>query len=374
MSIYQKQLKWAKDRGLFLDSRVERKCVDGIWGLFATEHIKAGSKLVSYPVNRAIKNLPDDSYDKDINLPVKNIHKAVLEFAKGESSEYWGHFAGFETLDYLKTVACYFYSADEIQQLNAMNTFLSAFIVEMNELTRLRLDEIMALEPSVDPDLILQVCLNYSSRSWDDSSFLPIIEYANHSDKLGKPRQLRNGEYFIEAKYDYKAGDQIFLSYARKDMYHHATLFNYFDPGGTHYICFGMRFVQIANTPFEKEVLKYTASKYRVEIQEKNKIYYYRFFDPDACFLENGPSLRLIEYLQSNHFISMQEWKSKICSKPSLAGRLLEIIDTLDEANKIEQFKLDEIPEKLHRFFHLLKKEKQMLKANKAWVIDNFYL
>jgi hypothetical protein len=374
MTIYQKQLEWAKERGLFLDPRVERKCVDGIWGFFATDNIKAGSKLVSYPERRAIKNLPDNHYSKDVGLAIKNIHKSVLEYAKGEASEYWGHFVAFESLEELRKVSCFFYTNDDIKYLASMSEFLGSGVMDMNSLTRSRLEAIKSLEPSIDPDLILQVCLNYSSRAWDDSNFLPIIDYANHSDRLGNLRQLRNGEYLIDAKYDYKAGDQIFISYARKDMYHHATLFNYFDPNGRHYIHFGTRFTQQASTPSGKEIVKFTAQKFSLEVVPNGDVWMYFCRDPHVCFLETGPSLKLIDYIRVNYLPTEAEKKQKQCSDMSLAQRLLEVINAMLNANKVDDFKLSEVPSRFHRFYHMLKKEKQMLEANKHWVIDNFYL
>lgn len=374
MNVYQKQLEWAKARGLFLDPRVERKCVDGVWGLFATDNIKAGSKLISYPESRTPKNLPDEFYTELVDLPVKNIHKAAIEFAKGEDSEYWGHFAAFESLEDLKSVSCFFYNEDEIQLLGSMSEFLATAILEANGLIRSRMEAVKALEPSLDPDLILQVCLNYSSRAWDDSGFLPVIDYANHSDRLGSLRQLRNGEYLIEAKYDYKAGDQIFISYARKDIYHHATLYNYFDPNGTHYIHFGTRFTQQASTAAGKEIVKNTAQRFNLKVVPNGDIWMYFCQDLHVCFLETGPSLKLIDYIRLNYLPTDAERKRKYCSDQSLAKRLIEVINAMLNANKIDSFKLSDIPEKFHRFYHLLVKEKKMLEANKNWIIDNFYL
>jgi len=185
---------------------------------------------------------------------------------------------------------------------------------------------------------------------------------------------LKDGLYILEAKQDYKKGDEIYLSYGRKDMYFHAIYYNYFDPNGVHYLQYGPRFVQVAASPIEKEIAKYTASKFELDIRQQGDKILYSCLDMDVCFLENAPSLRLIEYIQSNYFSSMQEWKARQCSALSLAQRLLDILNIMISANRIDEFELSKIPEHLSRFYPLLLKEKQMLQRNKEWVIDNFYL
>lgn len=371
---YIDQLNWAKERGLFLDPRVERKCVKGVWGLFANNDIPGGTKLISYPVTKGIKNHSDDIYSASTSLAIKNIHRAVEEYVKGDASEYFGHFIQFESLDSLKGISTYFFKEEEIKLLESMNYVLANVVRELNNLVNSRVLAVQELEPEIDSEIILLVVLNYASRAWDDSNFLPVIDYANHSDRLGMVRGTKNGEYLLEAKRSYKKGDQIFLSYARKDMYVHAISYNYFDPNGSHYIQFGARFVQAANTEFEKEIVKYTASRFSLSLTQVGDTLHYRCLDPDVCFLETAPSLGMIDYIRCNYFSTEQEWHAKQCSVKSLIMRLLEVLNLMLSANQVDKFEISAIPSKLHRFYHLLKKEKQMLLKNKEWVIDNFYI
>lgn len=373
-NIYTEQLTWAKKRGLYIDSRLERKCVDGIWGFFAKGSIEPGVKLVSYPIDKAIKNVTTFQYPQGTSDLVKNVHAALLEFDKGQQSEFYGHFLQLESLEYLQKHSTFFYSDDDIKLLESMNYFLAKAVVEHKQESLKRISEIQALVPTINPDTVVIIYLNYLSRAWGDANFLPIIDYANHSDRLGKQRQCKNGEYFIESKYAYQKGDQVYLSYGRKDMYLHAILYNYFDPEGAHFIHYGSRFVQLASTPFELEVLKYTASKFKLVSQKHNNQYHYSCLDLNVGFLETAPTLNMIEYIQSNYFVTTQDWKNKKSSQAALAQRLLDVLNIMINANKVKDFKLDDIPTKMHHFYSLLKKENVMLQQNKNWVVDNFYL
>ncbi len=372
--IYQKQLKWAKKRGLFFDDRIERKTVNGVAGLFATQDIPAGAKLIAYPVDKTIKNINDKRYTDKTSTTVKQIHAALLEYSKGKSSEYYGHFMQFESLDDLKSFSTYFYTEEDLQLLESMNYFLAKSVREINDTLQSRISEIKSLEPEIAEETIVLVTLNYHSRAWGDANFLPVMDYANHSDRRGKQRGCKDGEYILEAKQAYKKGEEIFLSYGRKDIYFHAIYYNYFDPNGVHYIQYGPRFVQAAESQIEKEIAQYTASKFKLDITQADGKIHYCCLESDVCFLENAPSLRMIEYIQTNYFSSMKEWQEKQCSKASLAQRLLDILNIMLSANRIDEFKQSQLPKRMHRFYPLLQKEKQMLIRNKEWVVDNFYL
>jgi hypothetical protein len=373
-NIYQEQLKWAKDRGLLLDPRIERKTVNGVSGLYASADIPANTRLIAYPVDKAIKNVEDPRYTANTSPTIKQIHAALLEYCKGDASEYYGHFMQFESLDQLKPCSTYFYSEEDLKLLESMNIFLAKSVREINDTLYSRVAEIKALEPKIDEDKIITVLLNYHSRAWTDANFLPVMDYANHSDRLGKKRTTKDGYFVLEAKQDYKQGDEIYLSYGRKDIYFHAIYYNYFDPNGVHYIQYGPRFVQVAGSPIEKEIAKYTATKFNMDMRQLGDNIHYSCLDQDVCFLETGPSLKMIEFIQANYFSSMQEWQAKKCSPASLAQRLLDILNLMISANNVDSFEAEKLPARLARFHPLLQKEKQMLLKNKEWVIDNFYL
>tara|TARA_R110002072_G_scaffold298386_1_gene472274 strand:+ start:242 stop:1372 length:1131 start_codon:yes stop_codon:yes gene_type:complete len=371
---YNKQLKWALERGLFLDPRVVRKKVGGVYGLYAVDDIPAGSRLIGYPVKKRIQNFNDSIYPKGTDVVIKNLHASVVEYAKGKNSDYYGHFLQFENIDELKRYSVFFFGEKEHDLVKSMNSILAQTIKEINDITHYRVNEIAKLEPSINPEVITVVCLNYSSRAWDDSSFLPILDYANHSDRLGNTRKIKNNEYVIEAKGAYKKGEQIFISYSRKDMYYHATNYNYFDASGVHCIQYGTRLIQNAKTEQEKAMAEYTASKFDILVSSHNNIIYYRCKDPEVCFLETAPSLKLIDYIRTNFLPSLSEWKQKKCNDISLYKRLIGCIDFLLMQNKVDEFALEDMPESVERFYRLLLKEKTMLRKNKEWVIDNFYI
>jgi hypothetical protein len=372
--IYEEQLSWAKQRGLYIDPRIERKCVNGVWGLFATDDIPANTKLISFPVSKCIKNFKDDLYPENTSVAIKNIHSAVVEYAKGKDSDYYGHFLLFEPLEVLKEISTYFFSEDEMNLLQSMSPSLANVVRQLRALVSSRLSVIQSLEPNIEKDLILEVLLNYASRAWDDTNFLPIMDCANHSDRLGMQRTTEKDQHLLKAKLARKKGDEIFMSYGRKDMFVHAISYNYFDPDAVHYIQFGVRFVQTAKSKRELEILKYTSTLFPLKVTQYPNYVEYTCKDPDVCFLESGPSLRLVEYIQSNFFPSDLEWNAKSCLVKSLQMRLSSVIDFMLSVNLVDKHDLDSLPSKLHRFHHMLTKEQAMLEANKKWITDNFYL
>lgn len=374
-SVYAKQLGLAQERGLFIDPRVERKEVNGVFGFFAKDDIPKDTRLVAYPIKSCMQNLDDSCYQEELPKTIKSIHKAVLEYVKGQESEYYCHFMQFDPLEILKKTSTFYFDQNDFDFLRAMNPMLLDAVFEVNRITQSRIDDIKKLEPGIDEETIALVCLNYASRAWSDSNFLPIIDYANHSDRKGRCRSASEEEYLIVSKVNYKKGDQIYLSYSRKDMYFHCINYNYFDPGAAHSIHYGDRFTQVACSEREKEIFKHTASLFAVNAgQDTDNNIHYRCIDSDVCFLETAPTVKLIQYIESNYFPSEQEWQQKRCNLVSLHTRLITVLNFMLKENKIDQFKLKDVPTKLHRFFHLLKKEKKMLQQNLDWVMDSMYL
>ena len=366
--IFSQQLAWAKNKGLFLNEKIERKKVNGVYGMFATGNIAKDEILVSYPVQSRTPQFSDVSYPVDTANDVKNMHRAAVEYQKGKLSDYHGHFIQFESLDDFKSSSVYFLTEDELALIQSMNRLLYKSVTKFNSAVKKHIDTLLHIDPAINTDVATLIVLNYCSRAWGDVGFLPVIDLFNHSEKLGNTKEVIDQKDILLAKVDYQAGDQIWISYSVKDIYHHCIIFNYFDPNDTHYIHFGDRFTQTATSNFERQIAHHCLTKYNIASSESDGALHYQITDVDALFLEHAPSVKLVEYIKDNCFRFEEEFSAKNCSFQSFIIRMNEVLNILIGFNNVDKINLAELPDKLHRFFYMLQKEKQMLLKNLEWV------
>lgn len=371
---FKEQLDLAKKRGLTFDSRIERKAVNGLSGMYASEYIPQNTVLASYPAKHQIQLRTDISYPQAASDNFKYIHAASVELAKGPSSLHHDILLSLEPIADLQKKCTYFYSEKEISLLAQMNPILARNINDSKKQIQDRIDAIATFDPKLDSRIVLRVLLNMVSRAFAGYGFASAVDAFNHSDRLGNPVKGLDNEGKIigfVAHKEYSPGEQIFITYDRKDMYAHAIAYNYFDENATHFIDYGSRIVQTAITPLEKKILEYTSKYYKLKTTEFNGITQYIAKDLELFFLENAPSTNLIDFIRRNCFQTAGELISGKCTNKSFEDRLLSIINELIDINRVDDFELSDIPKKMHRFYHLLKKEKTMLLSNKDWVLDN---
>lgn len=369
--LYTKTLEWALARGLQLHDGIERRQENGVWGMYASKPIKKGKVIASYPKERALKPLDQFSYPESMSPMERYCHSASYEFQKNDLSEFSGIFNGLESLEYLRESSVYYASSSEKDLLGKLSPLLLARVGEFETFVISQREKVCGFDKSIPFDLAEMIILNTQSRSWSDSGFLPIMDLFNHSDKKGVVRGEDNDTYLIRAGVNYQPGDQVYLSYSQKDMYLHAIHYNYFDPNGQHFIHFGYRFVQPALTPFARSVMEFTRKRHLIKTLEQGGKMYYRSLDPRAVFNETEPSKELLAYLKDNSLQTDDELSAGRASRKSQRSHILSALNALLEQNRVDQVPLHALPEKLHRFWHLLKKEKKMLQANLNWVEKN---
>lgn len=362
--IYEQQLAWARDKGLYLNDKIERKEVDGLYGMYATAPIEVGELLVTYPVERRIPHTKSIEFPKGTAPTIKNLVTAAQEYSKGKKSEYYGHFMQLISFEELQRTASLFFNEAELKSLNDLNPLVYKCTMEFNDAIQLQIDIVCNLDPSLDRDIVTQIVLNYSSRAWENSSFLPMFEYFNHSDRDGDVKRTVKGKDTICAKVQYQAGDQIWISYGPKDMVSHALSFNYFDPSGEHFIHFGTRFTQTVRNQLEFDIGKHCDQKYKLRSWQRDDIMYYKIIEEEALFCETLPTDRLKAYIRDNCFRTAKEFAQGKSELRSFGIRMKEVLNALLQANHVDDYELSDIPEKCHRFYHLLKKEKKMVLAN----------
>lgn len=370
--VFKQQLDYYFDLGLQLNPSAKRCDVGGYYGMVATRPIAKGEVLASFPVSKLLPLQPELSQRNDIPMDIRYICSASGEFQQGDSSDFAMMFAQFESLEQLKSCSTYFYSQDDLALLKRANLILFNKVAELNAATNYRLQQVKQIAPTLEDDNILTVALNHYSRAWGELGFLPVVDMFNHSDTEGSPVEIVADDASLIANKDYREGDELFMSYGRKDMNLHAIGFNYFDPKGAHFINYGSRFVQVAKTAFEKQCFLFSASNHPLKHYEKQGNIYYRIANSEAVFTEDQPSDQLLGYLKDNCFGNVQELQAGRSSKAALKHRLLQSLEILLDVNKVESFKESDFPPNVRRFYHLLVKERQMLAANKQWVEQHF--
>jgi len=370
---YNDQLEWFTSQGLVLDSRVERRQVNGIYGMYATEDIPKGTEVLTSPLEVKFPLNTKYTYPNEFSFNEKYTHSVVIEIEKGKNSKYFWFFQKLESMEYLKENSCYFYSAEELSILEKMNPVLHQQIEKFILVIQTSINAVCDFDESIDKDIALQIRLNLSSRSWTDLGVLPIFELFNHDDMKGVIIQTstnRTKRAYV-ACVDYKANEQIWGSYKKRDMYDFAIAYNYFDPNGTHYIAPTKRFFQFAENDLEKSIFKLTSQRHKLNSNEKDGVICYQLAESEVFLLEGGPNIKLISYIRNNCFQSFDELKRGVCNDLSFDKKMMQILNFLLEVNKVDEFQIEDIPEKLHRFHDMLVKEKEMLLANISWVNAN---
>ncbi len=370
---YEKCLSWALDQGLEMDERIERKKVDGVYGMYAKKPIPKNTILASFPKQRLIPAKQCKAASPDIPESVKRLHAAAIEIEKGESSEFYGCVGGLESCETLQAQSFYFFTDQEFKFIEALNPLLHQFLVKSKFTADSIKQYIQQADPSISESVAVQTTLNSFSRSWGNSGFIPVLDLFNHSDKKGRTlKTMIDDRVGHVSAVDYQAGEQIFVSYSRKDLMNQTILFNYFDENDIHFIDYSARAVQFANTEFEKKRLQLLAGQYRVQQQVGNGVPHYRMMSQELFFMEQAPSLKLVEFFQISSIKTAQELQVGRASHDSIRSNLLSTLDAFLKANKVAEIDEKKVPQKLKHFYAMQVKEREMLLNNREWVVDQF--
>jgi hypothetical protein len=372
---FEELLEWGKTQGLKFHPGVQRKIVNGIPGLYANRDIPARSILAQFPD----KNLfPLDSkfnYPKGVTFGFAYVHGIARELAKGDSG--WFPTRNFYEIDSLKTHHSYFYTEEELSELRKMNHLLYDYTVRHNRETNFCIQAICRIDNSMDnPECrqhLLKTLINHNMRAWGAGiGFIPGLDMFNHSDVKGCMLVRSQGLNAIVAPEAIKEGEQIWLSYGKKDIHLHAINYGYFDPMGSHCIDLGYRFSQLANNDFQRKVFHYVKKKYPVTFEtDAQQQITYKLAPAAAFLLENAPNVYAIDFFRDVSFRNEMELSKKIYIPHRFRTRMLQYVDALLESNKVDAVDINQVPEKLQYFHHMLQREKQILFRNKHWLLEN---
>lgn len=359
---FQYLLDSAYKNGLTLNPRLERKCVDGVCGMYATGTIQSGESLASFPHSNLIK-VDDRLYPQDTSNSARLIHSAAKEYVKGTASDFHYVFSVFDSLEEIKSYSSYFADEEDLSRFKKLGQGLYREIQSQNEKNKRLIQALYEFDPSVDPDIYAMVTLNFGSRAMGVNGFVPVVDCFNHSDEKGANIDSRGETVSLSAKVDYQAGEQVYTTYGTLDLLTHGINYNYFDSQNIHFIQLEKRFRFTAKTEKEVEMLKQLASRFRLSIQPFAHGYIYSFQEREAYFSETQPSSQIIEIARS----MAEHSPFKLSPKEILLGFLKQ----LDSENTVESCSKKLLPKRYGRFYRLLKKEKQMIRENLNWVTQN---
>jgi hypothetical protein len=370
---YQKCLSWSVDRGLKLDPRIERKKVNGVYGMYALESIPADTIIAGFPLKELIPQGESADFPEGASAAIKQIYAAAVELSKGESSKYYGCVSMFETLEELKEHSVYFFTEAELKWIQTLNPIVFRLTVEQRHRIDITKASIQKINSALDSDFIIQAILNYYSRAFGDVvGFLPILDLFNHSERKGNVlTKTADGKFVAHStRITYEKGEQIFVLYSGHDMATFALNYDYFDPDGVHVIDYSLRALQMIRTDIKQKTFERIGAEYGGQFFDIKGVRHFKNSAKGLYFLETAPSFKLLIYFKTVADIEAKLNNQAISDRSVLEG-LLANINAFISAIQVDQYKVTDIPEKLHRFYFLSQKEKKILLNNRDWVIGN---
>lgn len=363
-SVFSSQLEWATPRGLYFDKSLERKAIDGIYGIYATAPIKAGTLLASFPEENLLKG-PNTGFERDPERFWLRWMKTAIKEFNNPNSEYSGIFLGFETLEDMKSYSSYFCTEEELDTLKAMNPVLHSWVENANAKADHFIAALLQDDPTLSSDTILTIYLNLRSRGFHPQGVVPALDQFNHSDLHGQTSTTEDGTICFYTKRDYSAGEQVFISYGPKDLYKHAINYNYFDPGGPHIIEFGRRTVQPAEGELGKTLLKHLKKFFKVQELNHNGLNVQFVDDASVILTDYGVSEGLVKFVQEacRCRLPMNTDERELMRQTKLYFGYL--LDEQIKVNHVGEVDTQRVTPRLQRFYDLLVKEKEILLQNK---------
>ena len=366
-------LNWALSKGAKIHPNVQRLEVDGVWGMFATGPIPKNTVLAMFPKRHGVQIDAAVNYPEQMPFFLKYLHTCARQLALGQ--EHWMGFKNFYPMEDMQVNRACFYDETELALLSKMNPLLGDFARRSRYEVESVVNAVAQFDPELDSDehrnIVRWIYLNKQMRSWDEG-FFPVIDMFNHSEKYGCLK-THNSEYqILVAGIDYCEGDQIWINYGQKDMYLHALNYGYFDSFGNHCIDVGFRVSQTADKAFQKKLFAYINGKYPlISRQDQQGNIHYKVQPGKVMLLDHAPTVAAIEFFRDMSFLTEQELNAKQFYPIRFRDRVLQYLEALININNVEHVAIDELPQKMRYFHHMLRKERQMLLNNKDWVLTN---
>lgn len=351
---FESQYNWALNNGVVIHDQLERKCVNGVYGMYAQSDIPANSLLTSIPKKILVKPDPQ-RYPAKTSLSVQQLHATSKELALGEHSKLAPSFHLFESIEDFKACSSYFCSAKEAEIIAELSPMLAREVAKQTSETNAICEALYQYDPSLSKTQYLETILNFKSRAIGRSGFVLIAESFNHSTVKGDFYGGDDTHVTLKTKVNYQAGDQVYISYGLLDLFTHAINYNYFDPDDQHCIQLSKRFSFQVRNAGDQALLQKLKQHFTINLSQHGPVLHYTINDPDALFTEQGPSAKLCDI-------------AKHIAPNNPKQVLLHFLDTLAANNNSDQYSARYVPSRIKRFYHLLHKERQLIALNRQWL------
>jgi len=363
-----------KKLGFYLNDKIEYKIINGIGGMWAKDVIKKGEELCKCPIDFRTKIIDEykfedvskkEQYDK-FNIALKQIYAYSKQYQLGEKSEYYPLFQFFYKLNQFKPTNAYFFDNEELTIINSMNSYVLLKIQDFKDNVNGIIERIHTFDPDIKKDTLLMIILNYYSRAWGDG-FFPIFDLFNHSSKKGALVTFDIKEKILYSKVDYKKGEQIYDSYGIDDIITYNINYDFYEPLDTHYIIITNRIKFPLNSDSASIIYENVSKKYETKLcMIDDTLEGYTVNNKNLVMTEVGPSLELIEFL--TYYCKGDNNKSRNLNFIEIYEIFESFINIIDNYNKVENINIFTLPEKLHKYYYALKKEKYIINNNRKWL------
>lgn len=347
--LFETTLSWARKEGLFLHEHLERKCKDGVWGMYATQDIDKNTVLASFPLENLIQT--EDNYPLNTSTSAKHIHSAAKAYSNKDNSKYANFFNFFDSSEYLKKYSTFYITEKEKNVIKEASPMLLREIITQNYLNTSLIDALHQYDASISKETYTLITLNYNSRAIGSSGFVPILESFNHASGKGEFVH-EDKRVIIKSRVSYTKGEEVYTSYGALDVYTHAINYNYYAPGDDHYIQFHKRFLFPLFTQNDKKIAQELSRSYKVAVQEMNSLKVFSVEDKHAYLDEEKPSAKTIEIIE------------KLALQNDKYAYLLAHLNRILSSNHVSRFSEKYFPSRLKRFYWVLVKEKDIILKN----------
>ena len=340
---------------LQINPNIDRKCVDGRWGMFATGKINSSEVLIS-------SNLPSTLIYGSID---EMIGKYAVEYEKGVDSTLTPWFNTIQPdIDGLKCNATYHSSPAELETLFTLSPLVHSNVIDYIKSTTVVRDRIVS-EYNCSKDTVEMMILMKESRAWE-FGFMPGFDLFNHNARNGNPMYIANeGEYpsykFLSAR-EYNIGDEIYVSYNVKDSMKYCINYNFFDSSDIHTVNILQRiYLNIGNIDMQSKLKSlFDVQEYTVNNQTVFQI------QSNAPIIAGNLSTALFDIVSQ-----LSKDKNDRINDVIFTGTLMSWLQSASHIISTDTLIEEKLTPRISRFNQCLKADNKAIRQCMDWLILN---
>jgi len=355
--------------GFELDPRIEQKNVDGLLGMYATKLITKGTTFSKFPISMQLPRSESIDFSDSSDEDMYSLIHAIARELSDQNSRYKCYFDFCDTLEDRKSRSVCFFTPEEFGILDQMNPLLAKNAWLSKKILENTVEAIYMKDPTLDKDSVQLASFIARERCWGTGfGFLPGMDLYNHNTKstISPQKGELNGEEYITyiANEDINPGDEIKITYGKKDMFHFTSYYDFFDPSDFHIISLTYRITQVIRDEFVQKVVDNLKKYYDVGIFDINGNTNFKIKESRAFFLEQGPNTKMVELVSRLAINNEAELKRGKADDKTTAKYMLYILESFKKANNVKNISRKSLPEKLHSYHDMLTTELKILDAN----------